>query len=55
MDFFFTTLIVARIPMKTLSPLLPPSLHAGLVALLLLSVSPAILASRCTWWQKPPD
>ena len=45
MDFFFTTLIVARIPMKTLSPLLPPSLHAGLVALLLLSVSPAILAS----------
>ncbi len=45
MDFFFTTLIVARIPMKNLSPLLPPSLHAGLVVLLLLSVSPAILAS----------
>jgi hypothetical protein len=32
--------------MKTLSPILPPSLHTGLVALLLLSVSPAIPASR---------
>lgn len=31
--------------MKTLSPLLPPSLLTGLVALLLLSVSPAIPAS----------
>ncbi len=31
--------------MKTLSPLLPSSLHTGLVALLLLSVSPAIPAS----------
>ena len=45
MALFFTTLVVARIPMKTLGPLLPPSLHTGLVALLLLSVSPAIPAS----------
>ena len=45
MALFFTTLIIARIPMKTLSPILPPSLHTGLVALLLLSVSPAIPAS----------
>ena len=42
MALFFTTLVVARIPED---PRPSPSLHTGLVALLLLSVSPAIPAS----------